>query len=100
MATDMTVANTILAQLGGNRFIMMTGSKNLVGDKDSLAFKVGRNGKGVTHVRIKLEANDTYTVRFMAVRGANIKDVMSTEGTQAGDLRSLFEYATELRISL
>jgi hypothetical protein len=29
--TDMTVSQTILSQLGGKRFIAMTGSKNFVG---------------------------------------------------------------------
>jgi hypothetical protein len=45
--TDLTVAKTILAQLGGERFVMMTGATNFVGGADSLAFRVGSNPKRV-----------------------------------------------------
>ena len=36
----MAVADIILKQLGGSRFTSMTGAKNLVGDTNSLAFKL------------------------------------------------------------
>ncbi len=68
-----TVAETILQQLGGQRFIVMTGAKNLMSDdsreRGSLIFKVGHNDQGVTHVRITLTNNDTYRMEFMKVRG-------------------------------
>jgi hypothetical protein len=38
--TDMTVARTILDQLGGARFVAMTGAREFVGSADSLTFKV------------------------------------------------------------
>jgi hypothetical protein len=34
--SNLTVANTILEQLGGGRFIAMTGAKSFVGGEDSL----------------------------------------------------------------
>jgi hypothetical protein len=40
--TDMTVSQTILSELGGNRFIAMTGSKNFVGSDDALSFKLAK----------------------------------------------------------
>ena len=40
MATDLTVANTILQQLGGNKFRVMTGAKNFVGSNDALTFRL------------------------------------------------------------
>ena len=39
----MRVAKTILEQLGGNHFRMMTGAKNLAGDENSLSMRIGRN---------------------------------------------------------
>ncbi len=33
---NLKVAETILEQLGGNQFRMMTGAKNLAGDENSL----------------------------------------------------------------
>ena len=39
----MRVAKTILEQLGGNKFRMMTGAKNLLNLGDGIAMKLGRN---------------------------------------------------------
>ena len=41
--TDMTVARSILDQLGGARFVAMTGARDFVGSADSLTFKIGVN---------------------------------------------------------
>lgn len=65
--TDLTVANTILQQLGGRRFCMMTGAKGFLGTNNSLAFRIGRNCKGVNYVKVTLDPSDTYTVEFMRV---------------------------------
>ena len=46
--TDMTVARSILDQLGGARFVAMTGARELVGSADSLTFKIGVNPKRVS----------------------------------------------------
>lgn len=40
MPTNLTVANTILHQLGGRRFIAFTGARDLLGDTNSLTFKL------------------------------------------------------------
>lgn len=60
-----TVASTILAQLGGNRFLAMTGAKNLLNGGDYLQFDVpARMVRGrANKVRITLDASDTYTLR-------------------------------------
>ena len=39
------VAHNILAQLGGNRFVTMTGASNLTSREDGLSFKIGSNPK-------------------------------------------------------
>ena len=68
-ATDMGVAHEILRQLGGQRFVTMTGATNLVGSKDALSFRLPLNfaKNGINGVRIKLDATDTYTVQFLKV---------------------------------
>lgn len=58
-------AQTILNQLGGHRFIAMTGAKNLVGGSESLSFHIGRNSAKIAGVRIILNANDLYDVVFL-----------------------------------
>lgn len=60
----MQVAKTILAQLGGNRFIAMTGAKDFVGAETGLTFKLPRVTNGISHVNITLDCDDTYCVTF------------------------------------
>ena len=52
MATDMTVANEILRQLGGREFIRMTGAKSLTGDASSLSMSIARNASGATRLKV------------------------------------------------
>lgn len=91
----MKVAQTILAQLGGNHFVVMTGSKNFVGGSDSLSFSVGRGAKDkINKVRITLDANDTYTVEYFYLRGVNLKEVAKSEGLYFDMLQSDFTEKT------
>ena len=46
------VAAQILHQLGGKRFITFTGAKNIGVDSKSLTFKIGRNSKSISHIKI------------------------------------------------
>lgn len=100
----MQVAQTILAQLGGQRFVVMTGARNLVSDahceRGCLSFKVGKNAKGVTHVRITLQADDLYRVETLKVRGMTITPVADVRGVYADKLRATFTAATGLDTSL
>ena len=60
------IAQTILSQLGGNKFISMTGAKELASLTDGgLSMKLGRVSNGVSHVRIILDDYDTYTMDFL-----------------------------------
>ena len=67
-------AGTILQQLGGNKFIAMTGAKDFVKDdkEQMIAFRIGRNSKSVNIVRIRLNSKDLYDMEFLMSRGANI----------------------------
>jgi hypothetical protein len=96
----MQVANTILQQLGGGRFIAMTGSKNFVGRENGLSFSVGRNDAGVNKVRVILTPADVYTVEAFRVRGTTVKLIGSREGVYCDNLRAVFETLTGLRTSL
>lgn len=68
MTNNLETANTILAQLGGNRFIVMTGAKHPLAIENGLQFKLPRNECGVQMVRIILDVNDTYRMEFCRVR--------------------------------
>ena len=63
----MSVAKTILEQLGGNKFCAMTGAKNLVDCGDALAMKIGRNKTSSNYLKITLNLMDLYDVRFSRV---------------------------------
>lgn len=60
----MTVANTILEQLGGNRFLAMTGANHLVADGNTLRMTLTKNRSRANRLYITLDADDTYTMRF------------------------------------
>lgn len=93
--TDMTVANTILAQLGGARFKMMTGAKNFVGGADMLMFAIGTGAKNkINKVRITLTADDLYNVEFFNIRGVNVKNIKKVEGVYFDMLQEVFTDAT------
>ena len=61
---DKTQASELLKQLGGNKFIMMTGAKNFTFGSNGLAFKIGRNAKAVNYVVIDLNGKDLYDMKF------------------------------------
>jgi hypothetical protein len=93
----MQVANTILAQLGGNRFLAMTGARNLVGGDNRLTMKLPRTaGQRVNCVRITLTAMDDYIVEGLNIRGLNVKPVAFRQGVYAETLPEVFTSITGL----
>ncbi len=97
---NVQVAETILAQLGGSRFCAMTGAKNFVAIENGVTFKIGRNDAGVTHVKITLNALDTYDVKYLRVWGAKITEKGFASGIYYDQLRGSFEVQTGMAISL
>ena len=63
----MSVAKTILSQLGGNKFCVMTGAKNFVDHGDALSMKIGRNSSNSNYLKITLNMMDLYDVQFSKV---------------------------------
>ena len=62
--TDMTVAKTILEQLGGNKFRMMTGAKHFGVRDNSLSMRIGRNSSNSNYLKITLNSMDLYDMKF------------------------------------
>lgn len=68
-----TTAQTILAQLGGNRFLTMTGAKQLVDMGDGLQFSIGLGASNKANkVVVRLSGLDLYEVTFYSIRGVNV----------------------------
>ena len=93
------VAHTILTQLGGGKFLAMTGAKNLVGSDDTLAFKIPACN-GINHVAITLDCNDTYRVTFSKFAKLELRIVHTQGNVYADQLRELFTSQTGLDTSL
>ena len=94
----MQVAQTILEQLGGRMFGVMTGAKNFVGSQDSLSFRLPSNfaKDGINAVRVTLDPSDTYTVRFMKIRGVKVIEVAVRGMVYCDTLQSTFKAVTGL----
>lgn len=99
----MTTAQTILAQLGGNRFSAMTGAKNFVGGDDMLQFDLGRGAKNKANkVRVTLTTADLYRLDFYRYNGRTFECpvVDTVDGVFAEDLRRIFTARTGFDTSL
>ena len=97
LVDDITVAQTILAQLGGSRFIAMTGAKNFVASERTLSMRLPGCIRGqANHARITLDATDTYTVTAYEVRSLKMKALASTSEVYADQLAAAFTLVTGL----
>lgn len=96
--SDMTVATEILRQLGGRRFLVMTGSKNPRGDQNSLTVDLARNAARAKWLTVTLQADDTYTVTFrrMIRKTYDVVTVKEFDGVYADQLQSIFTDVTGL----
>jgi hypothetical protein len=94
--TDLTVPKTILAQLGGERFVMMSGATGFIGGADSLAFKLGNNPKRVTHVRVTLTTDGLYDMTLFTTG----KGPQSHDGIHREMLQEVFAANTGLYTTL
>lgn len=92
------VSNTILEQLGGRRFIAMTGAKDLIGNTDSLMFRLPRGFAkgGINLVKISLRQTDTYSVEALKLDPAECKIIERVDFVFAEDLQRLFTRITGL----
>ena len=75
----MSVAKTILEQLGGNKFRMMTGAKKFMGFAEGLTMKIGRNSSNSNYLKITLNSMDTYDMEFAKI-------------SKMGEKKSITEY--------
>lgn len=100
--TNQQIADTILAQLGGNKFKAMTGAKDFSYGDRYLQFRLPRGATNkAKFVKIALEINDTYTVTFSTMnRKYEVRVISSHEMIYADRLQGLFTEQTGLECSL
>lgn len=95
---NMAIAQTILAQLGGRRFQVMTGAKNFVGGENYLMFKLPATltkGKG-NYFKITLNGWDLYDIEFTKNTVKSTKTISEYSSVYAEDLGRLFTAMTGL----
>ena len=89
------VATAIIAQLGGRRFMAMTGTRHFLVTGDGVQFRIGRGAlHGITLVTIALTPMDTYRVRFYRTRGVTSTLVEELDDVYCDTLRSAFTRVT------
>ena len=92
------VAETILQQLGGNKFRVMTGAKNFMSHNDpGLSFRIPNRASGMpNYVKIRLNSLDYYDVEFGRVRGVDYRITSEHDNVPVENLVELFERQTGL----
>ena len=95
------VANEIYRQLGGNRFRVMTGAKNMVSHEFALSMKIGRNKTNANFMVVELNGNDLYNVTFAKLtKMGEMKSVKEYDNVYNDMLVSIFESHTGMYTTL
>ena len=98
------VANTILEQLGGHKFRVMTGARNFVATPNSLSFQLPGGGgfckDSINFVRITLTPADEYDIEFARNRAGRPTIVHHSKGIYCDQLQEIFTKYTGLSTHL
>ena len=101
----MSTAHIILRQLGGGKFLTMTGSKPVV-DGNTLRLHLLKNCSKANRLYITLEADDTYTMRFFRYTAGRLNkktytwtedkvtEIKTVEGVYCDMLQDIFTQVT------
>ena len=95
------VANEIYRQLGGNRFRVMTGAKNMVSTENGIRMRIGRNKTNANYMEVVLNSMDLYDITFAKVtRMGEMKSVKTYDNVYNDMLVEIFESHTGMYTSL
>jgi len=92
-----------LEQLGGNKFVVMTGAKNFINWGNGLSFKLPGAEfakQGINYVKITLDPSDTYTMEFGRTRGSEYKVINTHNDIYFDVLQEVFTRETGLETHL
>ena len=94
----MNIAENILDQLGGRRFIAMTGASCFADYGDAISFKLPSRFalQGINFVKVRLTARDLYDIQFGQVRGKTFQVVEEREDLGWEELQPTFTAVTGL----
>ena len=101
MATQ--VQQTIVEQMGGNKFRTMVGCKGMTvdGDEPAVTFHIGGGAKKrIKYVKVELMADDTYTMTFSKLFKYEQKVIAAVKGVYNDMLQDVFTEHTGFHTSL
>ncbi len=91
------VAKTILNQLGGSKFIAMTGARSFTSEEDALNFRIpSKNKSKATHIKVILNVMDTYDMEFISSARLGCRLLNKIGSIHAEDLQRIFTIETGL----
>jgi hypothetical protein len=95
MSNSQQIAQTILNQLGGKVFTIMTGSKNFAALESGLSMRLAKNQSKAQYLSIKLNSLDLYDVQFIKVsKNFDRTTIAEFHGLYAEDLQKTFTEVT------
>lgn len=98
------VADITLQQLGGQKFIAMTGAKNLLSRDNgaTLSFQISSRltSNKSNYVTVTLNGNDLYDVYFGKIHKYTLKEISKHNDVGVENLVKLFERETGLYTKL
>lgn len=98
------IAKEILSQLGANKFLVMTGAKNLCSLNEQLgglSFRLPKfSGVKINYVKIVLNASDLYDIEFGRVFGMKYTVISTHKDIYCDQLQELFTKETGLNTHL
>jgi len=101
---EQSVAEIIFQQLGGHKFAVMTGAKNLASTGNGLSFRLTGSGgftkDGINYVKITLNDMDTYDMEFGKIKGSNYKVITTKNDVYNDMLQNIFTDVTGLDTKL
>lgn len=98
----MNAATIILQQLGGNKFLTMTGSYNLFHDNNgnTLTMHLRRNKAKAKYLQITLNSLDLYDVKFTSLKDYELIEKASFQNVYGDMLQNIFTSVTGLNTCL
>lgn len=95
------IAGTILQQLGGRKFLAMTGARDLYALDGNGGLQLSfRGSTRANKLVIKVDPDDTYTFELWKIRGVEMKKVYECDGVYDDMLQSIFTSETGLDCTL
>lgn len=96
------IAMTIINQMGGPKFVAMTGSKNFIYNHNSVTMELTRNKGRAKFLNIELTVMDTYKMTFSRFDSKTFDRVIlkEYENVYNDGLAEIFESFTGLRTRL